>query len=115
MRGKIIQEDVNEIIRNLKDIKFEDQTILVTGGAGFLGSWMCDVLVEQNAQVICLDNLASGLESNVYHLMNRENFKFVKHGISQPVKFDCKKIDVVMHFASRASPLEFEKYPVETG
>ena len=108
----VIQEGIKEILKNLKDISFEDQTVLVTGGAGFLGSWLCDVLVEQNAKVICLDNLASGLETNISHLLDREDFKFIKHDISQPIYFD-EKIDIVMHLASRASPLEFDKFPIQ--
>jgi UDP-glucuronate decarboxylase len=85
---------------------------LVTGGAGFLGSWLCDVLVELGAQVICLDNFASGMESNIAHLMSRDNFTFVRHDITQQIFFD-EPIDVVMHLASRASPFEFEKYPIQ--
>ena len=108
-----IQRDVKEIIRNLGDIRFEDKVILVTGGAGFLGSWICDVLVEQGARVICVDNLSSGLESNISHLLDRENFRFIKHDISEPLKLDEEKIDLIMHLASRASPLEFDKYPIE--
>ncbi len=108
----VIQEGIKEILRSLKNINFEDQTVLVTGGAGFLGSWLCDVLVEQNARVICLDNLASGLEKNISHLLGLENFKFIKHDISKPIHFD-EKIDVVMHLASRASPLEFDKFPIQ--
>ena len=109
----IIRKDVKEIIKNLGDISFEDKTVLVTGGAGFLGSWICDVLVEQKAKVICVDNLSSGLERNISHLLNCDNFKFMKYDVSYPLKLDEKKIDVVMHLASRASPLEFEKYPIE--
>ncbi|RLI86354.1 MAG: SDR family NAD-dependent epimerase/dehydratase, partial [Archaeoglobales archaeon] len=112
MKENVIQEGMNEILKNLGDVSFEDQTVLVTGGAGFLGSWLCDVLVSQSARVICLDNLASGLESNITHLLDQENFKFVKHDISQPIYFD-EKIDVVMHLASRASPLEFDKFPIQ--
>jgi len=108
----VIDEGIEEILRNLKDISFEDQTILVTGGAGFLGSWLCDVLIKQNARVICLDNLSSGLEANISHLLDQENFKFIKHDISQPIYFD-EKIDIVMHLASRASPLEFDKFPIQ--
>ncbi len=57
---------------------------------------VCDVLVEQGAKVICLDNLASGLESNISHLMNKDNFKFIQHDVTQPIHFD-EQIDVVMH------------------
>ena len=109
----IIQRDVKEIIRNLGEISFEDKVILITGGAGFLGSWLCDVLVEQGARVICVDNLSSGLESNISHLLNEENFKFMRHDISEPLKLDEKRVDIIMHLASRASPLEFDKYPIE--
>ena len=108
------EKETEEIIRNLGDISksFGDKNVLVTGGAGFLGSWICEVLVEQQAKVICLDNLVSGLKSNLSHLMNRDNFKFIEHDITKPIFFD-EQIDVVMHLASRASPFEFEKFPIQ--
>jgi len=108
------KEEIKEIIRNHGDISksIEDKNILITGGAGFLGSWICEVLVEQQAKVICLDNLVSGLESNISSLLDRDNFKFIQHDITQPIFFD-EPIDVVMHLASRASPFEFEKYPIQ--
>jgi UDP-glucuronate decarboxylase len=105
-------EDLAIIQKNLGEISFEDQTVLVTGGAGFLGSWMCDVLIAQNARVICLDNLASGREQNIENLKENENFSFLRHDISQPVILDTK-IDFVLHMASRASPLEFEQFPIQ--
>ena len=111
-----MNKEIEEIIRNLGDVfgskRIEDKNILVTGGASFLGSWMCEVLVEQQAKVICLDNLVSGLEPNISHLMNKDNFKFIQHDITQPIFFD-ERVDVVMHLASRASPFEFEKYPIQ--
>ena len=105
-------KDLAIIQKNLGEISFEDQTVLVTGGAGFLGSWMCEVLIAQNARVICLDNLASGREQNIENLKENENFTFLRHDISQPVILD-KKIDLVLHMASRASPLEFEQFPIQ--
>lgn len=108
----IIQKDMREVIKNLGDISFENRTVVVTGGAGFLGSWISDVLVKQGAKVIVVDNLSSGLENNITHLLNEDNFKFVKHDVSEPFKLD-EKIDLIMHLASRASPLEFDKYPIE--
>ncbi|MHA1804915.1 MAG: NAD-dependent epimerase/dehydratase family protein [Promethearchaeota archaeon] len=121
------QEDIQEIIRRIeKDgISFKDKMILVTGGAGFLGSWVCDVLVAQGAYCICLDNLSSGRFENIAHLQDEENFRFINHDISDPIYFglthhpngvcigEVKKIDIVMHMASRASPFEFQKYPIE--
>jgi UDP-glucuronate decarboxylase len=106
------KREVEAIQKNLGDISFEDQRVLITGGAGFLGSWMCDVLIQQNALVICVDNLASGLKSNIVHLMNSEEFRFIEHNISKPISFD-ENLDLVVHMASRASPFEFENYPIE--
>jgi UDP-glucuronate decarboxylase len=96
------------------DVKklLEDKEILITGGAGFLGSYMCETLVESNAKVTCLDNLASGLTSNIGPLKDNENFRFIKHDISKPINFE-NKFDLVMHMASRAAPFEFEKYPIQ--
>ena len=77
-----------------------------------MGSWMCDVLIDYGARVICIDNLASGLKSNIAHLMNSENFSFIEHNISKPL-FVEDRLDLVVHMASRASPFEFKHYPIE--
>ncbi len=110
----VIERDINELLLRLKKshVSFEDKRVLITGGAGFLGSWICDVLVRQNAKVTCLDTFYSGKVSNIEHLMDSENFKFVEYDISQPVHLD-ERFDMVMHLASRASPLEFEKFPIQ--
>jgi len=107
-------KEIEQIAKNLGEIskRIEGTNVLVTGGAGFLGSWICEVLVEQGAKVICLDNLASGLKSNISHLTDRNNFKFIQHDITKPIFFDAP-IDIVMHLASRASPFEFEKFPIQ--
>jgi UDP-glucuronate decarboxylase len=106
-------KETKEIIANLGDVTREvaGKTVLVTGGAGFLGSWLCDVLVELNANVICLDNLASGLEANVSDLLGKENFKFIRHDITRPIFFE--DIDMVLHLASRAAPFEFQRFPIQ--
>lgn len=105
---------VKAIIANLGDVreKAAGKTVLVTGGAGFLGSWLCDVLVELKAHVICLDNLASGLESNVSGLIGKDNFAFIRHDMTRPMFFD-EHLDAVLHLASRASPFEFQRFPIQ--
>jgi UDP-glucuronate decarboxylase len=107
-----IEGDVKTLLQNMGPVDFKDKTALVTGGAGFLGSWICEVLIRQKAHVICLDNLSSGLESNIAHLLPNDNFEFVKHDITEPPHFKSK-IDFVLHLASRASPFEFEHFPLE--
>jgi UDP-glucuronate decarboxylase len=108
----IIGDDINQIIENLNNISFEDQTILVTGGSGFIGSWICQTLINLSGKVLCVDNMASGLRSNIDHLMELDNFQFIPHDISIPIYFD-KKIDLIIHLASRASPTEFMEYPIQ--
>ena len=70
----------------------EDKVVLITGGAGFLGSYMCGALIDAGAKVTCLDNFASGLASNIDFLKSSENFTFVEHDISKPIEFE-KKLD----------------------
>jgi len=107
-------KEVEEIIANLGNVteKVAGKTVLVTGGSGFLGSFLCDVLVELSATVICLDNLASGLISNISDVLGKENFKFVRHDITRPIFFE-EDIDAVLHLASRASPFEFQHFPIQ--
>jgi UDP-glucuronate decarboxylase len=106
------KKDIECIDRNLGGISFQDQKILVTGGAGFLGSWICDVLVHQQAEVICVDNFSSGLRSNISCLLDYDKFSILEHDIAEPVGLD-EKPDLVIHMASRASPFEFKQYPIE--
>ena len=110
----IINEDVNSLASRLErgGISFANKSVLITGGGGFVGSWICDVLLNQSAKVICVDNFSSGQKENIQHLLDKENFKLVNHDISHPIVFD-EKIDLVLHLASRASPFEFSQFPIQ--
>ena len=114
MQVNVVEEDVESLVKCLsgQGIDFGDRSVHVTGGAGFLGSYICDVLVKLGAQVTCIDNLSSGKIENIQHLMGLDNFNLVEHDISQPMFFN-KQIDVVMHLASRASPFEFARFPIQ--
>ena len=88
------------------------QRALVTGGAGFLGSHLCDALLGEGYSVIAVDNLLTGRLSNLEHLKNDSHFEFRQLDINQP--FDCGKVDYVFHFASPASPVDYTVHGVET-
>ena len=97
-----------------------NKTILVTGGAGFIGSHLCDKLVEQDNVVICLDNLLTGSQKNIAHLLSRKNFFFVNQDACLPFRSKrFTKIDQIYHLASPAdpnvnSPVSYMFYPFET-
>jgi dTDP-glucose 4,6-dehydratase len=86
---------------------------ILTGGAGFLGSHLCDLLIEKGWDVVCVDNLVTGADSNVLHLMSNPRFKFLKHDVSQHIDISGP-IDAVLHFASPASPPDYLKFPIQT-
>jgi dTDP-glucose 4,6-dehydratase len=85
---------------------------LVTGGAGFLGSHLCDALLADGYSVIVVDNLLTGRASNLHHLRNDPRFEFRQLDINLP--FDCGKVDYVFHFACPASPVDYMKHGIET-
>ena len=105
-------KELDTIRKNLGQVSFEEQRVLVTGGAGFLGSWICDTLLASGARVTCVDNFASGRKENIRHLMDHERFRFIEHDISTPLPVETR-LDYVFHMASRASPFEFEHYPIQ--
>lgn len=91
----------------------EKQTALVTGGAGFLGSHLCDKLLGEGFKVICMDNLITGSTKNISHLAGNDDFIFVKQDVTNYI-FVPGKIDYVFHFASPASPIDYLKLPIQT-
>lgn len=87
--------------------------ILITGGSGFLGSHLCELLIEQGHEVICLDNLITGRAENIAHLMGSPSFSFLKYNVCDYLHIDGQ-LDAVMHFASPASPMDYLEMPIAT-
>jgi len=89
------------------------KTALVTGGAGFLGSHLCDRLLAEGHKVICVDNLLTGNLDNIEHLRERDDFQFLEHDVTKPLFVD-DAVDFVLHFASPASPIDYLELPIQT-
>ena len=87
--------------------------VLITGGAGFVGSHLCDRLIAEGYEVLCVDNLLTGKADNVAHLKGNARFAFLQHDINQPLTPPAR-VDYVLHFASPASPVDYQKYPIQT-
>lgn len=85
--------------------------ILVTGGAGFLGSHLCDRLIRDDHEVVCVDNLFTGQKSNIAHLLAHPRFEFVRHDIVDPFKFE---VDQIYNLACPASPVHYQFNPIKT-
>ncbi|MFT4638647.1 MAG: UDP-glucuronate decarboxylase [Verrucomicrobiales bacterium] len=85
--------------------------ILVTGGAGFLGSHLCDRLLADGNEVICLDNFFTGRKSNVAHLMENPQFELIRHDVIDPFKFE---VDQIYNLACPASPIHYQHNPIKT-
>lgn len=87
--------------------------VVVTGGAGFLGSHLCDKFIEEGMKVYCVDNLITGNMDNIEHLSSNKDFEFIRHDISKELLIN-DDIDYVLHFASPASPVDYLNYPIQT-
>ena len=85
---------------------------IVTGGAGFLGSHLCDLLLDKGHEVICIDNLVTGNAKNIEHIKS-DKFTYLKHDITKPIYFG-DKIDYIFHLASPASPIDYLELPIQT-
>lgn len=89
----------------------EKLRVLVTGGAGFLGSHLCDALIHNGHDVICLDNFYTGSRQNVAHLKENSRFELIRHDVTVPIQLE---VDAIMNLACPASPVQYQKHPVQT-
>jgi dTDP-glucose 4,6-dehydratase len=86
--------------------------ILITGGAGFIGSHLCDFMLEKGYEVLCVDNFLTGAKKNISHIKSR-NFAILHHDVTKPLHLD-EKIEYILHFASPASPKDYQELPIQT-
>ena len=87
--------------------------VIITGGAGFLGSHLCDLFIDKGWDVLSLDNLVTGSEANISHLLGNPRFRFARHDVTRYIEVPGP-VDVIMHFASPASPPDYLKIPIQT-
>src|SRR6056300_1864688 len=87
------------------------QRVLVTGGAGFLGSFLCEQLIQQGHDVLALDNLFTGNKRNIAHLLDNRNFEFIRHDVVEPILLE---VDWIFNLACPASPVHYQYNPVKT-
>jgi dTDP-glucose 4,6-dehydratase len=87
--------------------------VVITGGAGFIGSHLCERFLRDGHDVVAVDNLITGLEANIAHLRGDKRFAFMKHDVSNEISIDGP-VQAVLHFASPASPIDYLKYPIQT-
>ena len=94
-------------------MELNGKKVLITGGAGFLGSHLCDRFIKEGYHVIAMDNLSTGSKDNIEHLFPLENFEFYFHDVTKFVHIPGK-LDYILHFASPASPIDYLKMPIQT-
>ena len=106
---------VNEFDSWMDSDYYNEKTIVIAGGCGFLGTWLSSTLCHLGSKVFCIDNLSTGTEQNLENLENFSNFHFNKKNIQEISDNDLpEKPDIVFHFASRASPEDYRLYPIDT-
>jgi len=108
----IIKEDLDAIRKSIDPSAFHGKSVLVSGGSGFLGSWICDTLIRLDSRIICVDNLSTGVFENIDHLKGAKGFEFKKADVCTYSR--SPKVDMVFHLASRPAPEDYQKHPVET-
>jgi dTDP-glucose 4,6-dehydratase len=86
---------------------------LITGGAGFIGSHLCERFLAEDHEVICVDNFITGSAANIEHLRSQDGFSFIRHDISHPLEIEGP-LDNILHFASPASPVDYLRHPIPT-
>lgn len=91
----------------------DKKKVLITGGAGFLGSHLCDRFLEEGWQVVCMDNLLTGNADNIAHLFGNPDFEFIKHDVTNFIHIPGN-LELIMHFASPASPIDYLEMPIQT-
>lgn len=89
------------------------KVVVITGGAGFLGSHLCDRFIQDGLRVFCVDNLITGNPDNIKHLSKNKDFEFIRHDVSKALHINGR-VDYVLHFASPASPVDYLNYPIPT-
>ena len=85
--------------------------ILITGGAGFIGSYLCEKLINEGNDIICLDNLFTGSKDNIRHLLSNDHFEFVRHDITREY---MAEVDEIYNLACPASPIHYQYNPIKT-
>ena len=112
MLDEIILQDISKVKGAIKDDKFEQKKVLITGGAGFIGSWLSDVLISCRAHVTVVDDFSTGRKRNIDHLLTNTHFELIE---ADACKFRTgRKFDYIFHLAAHASPDEYQTKPIET-
>jgi UDP-glucuronate decarboxylase len=112
MIDRIIRQDLEKIKAVVSSGGFSEKNILVTGGAGFIGSWLVDVLIDFGANVTVVDNFSTGRIENITHLSDNNKFKIVRADVCDSI--EETKIDIIFHMAAHASPDEYMAHPIDT-
>jgi len=109
--GELDNKQKDKLVYNTGNIKRKVKRVLVTGGAGFLGSHLIDRLMEMGCDVICCDNLFSGCKTNVSQWIGHERFEFLRHDVTKPLMVE---VDEIFHLACPASPVFYQDNPIKT-